>query len=280
MRTELRIVRRGAGVASVEFILVLPIILAVFILMMHALRIGHLAEELAVETRSIAWREALHERVCALGGTARNARRSDHLLVTLCGEPSNDASDVFLGQMRAAGNPQWSGSDAMTAVLASTAPSGVQTSSGTLYQLRSATGISATDLAGVRSMQQLRGLAANALGVQPLITEYGLDVRDAWLREDLQIGFDNYYDNRFRKHILYPDFFPCATGDERSAEKPSTCGGHDVPDYEYDGDPIETEEPDLRGLCEDGCRDDATSLDPLERAREINACIVRECSDL
>ena len=73
MRTEPVLARYQSAVSSVEFVLVLPIILAVFILMMHALRIGHLAEELAVETRTVAWREALHERICILGGTGPGA---------------------------------------------------------------------------------------------------------------------------------------------------------------------------------------------------------------
>ena len=168
----------------------------------------------------------------------------------------------------------------MTQVLASTEPHGVQTTSATLYQLRSSTGLSATDLTGITSIDQLRSLASDALGVKALITSYGLDARDAWLREDLQIGFDNYYDNRFRKHILFPDYFPCATGNERSAERPSNCESHSTPDYNYEGDPIQTEEPDLRALCEDGCRKDAKKTDPFERAQEINMCIARECSDL
>lgn len=279
-RTEPGSFNRQSAVSSVEFVMVLPIILVVLVLMMHALRIGHLAEELAVETRTVAWREALHDQICMLGGTARGARRSEHIVVTLCGEPDQNPSARILSQMRAEGRTEWSNSDPMTRVLQETAPAGVQTTSGTLYDLGRSNGISATDLAGVRSVQDLQSLAASALGVHPLITRYGLDVRDAWLRQDLQIGFDNYYDNRFRKHILFPDYFPCATGDERSATRPSNCEGHATPDYEYEGDPIQTEEPDLRALCEDGCRDDASATDPFERVQEINMCIAQECSDL
>ncbi len=282
MSRRTREIRAGkqSAVSSVEFILVLPIILLVLVLMMHTLRVWHLAEELAIENRTVAWREALHDRICVLGATVSDADRSEHVMVTICGEPDENASDKFLSEMRAKGNPEWPSSDAMTQVLESTAPSGVQTASGALYQLRSASGIAVTDLAGVRSMQDLQNIAANALGVHPLITRYGLDARDAWLREELQIGFDNYYDNRFRKHILFPDYFPCKTGDERSAARPNNCTPHASPDYEYEGDPIETERPNLRELCRRGCRDDATKTDPIERAAEINACYDRECSDV
>ena len=275
-----------------EFILVLPIILLILILVFHAMRVSHIAQDLQYEARTAAWQNTLFETACSgVPARLRSSRAVDnHPLVITCHDPDYLAADEFLRQTRNAGaTPRlhWNSQGnvtRMTQVLEGTAPEGIMTRARTLYFLRQFDAAEtaarlrrivegalanpslesiAEDLMTGRTEQGVRSVFSS---IKLLSSEYALDARPAWRNDadkGFQIGYDNFYWNRFPIHFVINDYFPCATGNEGSAAR-GNCNPPPPREYtsdkEFGADPYEQIEQMCTNNCTTSAREQATRL--------------------
>lgn len=215
--------RRQLGLASVETVLVMPVLLALFMLMIHLTRALHIKQETVIDARTIAWRNALFETTCiglvpsSFGGEVTaasvagipsefqeigvdlNLPTADGI-VTSCPSSPYASGQEFLREMRGAGSAYDRNND-LTQVLDSPRPSV----------------ISGRGLSGYEFFPYLGDGQDQSVGYT-IESLYAVDARPVWEVSQLPIGYDNFLKRELDSEEVYLNFFPCASGPASSAQ--------------------------------------------------------------
>jgi len=219
MRTR----RRQLGLASVEMVLVSPVILALLVLMIHMTRAMHIKQETVVNARTTAWRNALFETTClglvqsrfggevtAFGflGIPSEFMEIDidpglptaEGIATTCPSSPYGSGQEFLREMRSAGTA-YDKNNELTQVLNAGPPSV----------------ISGRGLSGYEFFPYLGDGQDESVGYT-IETLHALDAAPVWESSDLPIGYDNFMKQELDSDKVYLNFFPCASGPPSSAQ--------------------------------------------------------------
>lgn len=181
MRTEIR----QRGLASTEAILVLPLLLLLFILALHAAQILLLKQENQTAARTLAWRQALFGSLCFI--PPRDSHDGTLLGATCAGDKQSESfAGRYLGALGQGGSytGQLSGEIRKTGV-----PERVRVTARALYK------------AG-REQPLDWFLLADQHSLEPL--------SPGWTRKELPIGYDAYLKGVLNSRTLFPDYFPKA----------------------------------------------------------------------
>lgn len=186
------------GIASVEAVLLLPIILLFIVVLLHVTKILKTNNEAIVDSRYHAWREVIGLRDNPLlpGKKAINGEIID----TSVRHQGSGDQDGLISAMRSAGDDYYNGkSQQLTQVLQS----------------------QDHDMLVASSEVEYFGDSKLKNWKFDIKQHYALVGTSIWTGEDLPIGYDNYLRNTLNSKILFTRLFPCARGASSSAK--SSC---------------------------------------------------------
>lgn len=186
------------GIASVEAVLLLPIVLLFIVVLLHVTKIHKTHNQTIVDSRFNAWREIAGVRGFSILPTqvAINGEPID----TTVRQKSSGDQDGLIEAMRNRGDQHYAGkSDDLTQVLEAQN-----------HDMTLAT--SKVSYVGDRKLQHWK------FDIQQRHAVVGTPI---WSGEDLPIGYDNYLRNTLNSKLLFIDLFPCARGASSSGQ--SAC---------------------------------------------------------
>ena len=168
------------GVASIEAILVMPLLLFFVLAGISSVQLVLLKERNIIETRTSAMRNALLGVPCV---PMPRRRPGGWLLGTTCSQSQRFSSDYIGDLRRGGGHSRRFADEFRRAGL----PPVVTATGNALFRSSTQTG---------SALIRIKDQYAVA------------DARMLWLREDLPSGHDRYLRSKIRSRHLFPDFFP------------------------------------------------------------------------
>lgn len=202
------------GMASVEMVLIAPILLLFMVMMIHAARSMLLKEAVVIRARTDVWRAELLGLNCSQTYDSFGGKKID----AECSYAPSTEKTNFVKKMRKEGLKFWN------------------------QDPGSLTKVLDNDNPNIRIGQaETKYLPLSGRG--PLVTissQHAVVANPIWERSDmsgpipglkgvqkpLTIGYDNYLKWKLNSTVLFPDYFPCATGTPSSfssAEKGPQC---------------------------------------------------------
>lgn len=176
----------------------MPILLVLILVLMHVTRIMLVKMQVVDEARITAWEESL--------GTPSRSLNRFELTLSLSGDPIISGSENldddqagFLSRMRHAGERKYGSSSTLTQVLEANDHGILLTSAKSFYVAHP-------------KLERWNFLIAD---------NYAIVGTSIWKGEDMPIGYDNYMRSTLNSRVLFPRYFPCASGPANSAA--SSC---------------------------------------------------------